>query len=140
MFLSPTLCLSAVMASSGDDSPPRREEKRSKRTPDPVISSQPSGRTKAVLRLGGDRARGRGARGRGQGADPPFVGAARTEFVPGIGNVPVVPVAEEALQQEGQTIAPDVCPRTPPSGPSFFPISRLAPFQGVTPQNFHFGM
>jgi len=128
------------MASSDDDSPPRRQEKRSKRTPDPVVSSQPSGRTKAVLRLGGDRARGRGARGRGQGADPPFVGAARTEFVPDIGNVLVVPAAEEALQQEGQTIAPDVCPRTPPSGPSFFPISRLTPFQGVTPQNFYFGM
>ena len=128
------------MASSGDDSPPRRQEKRSKRTQDPAGSSRPFGRTKAVLRLGGDRARGRGARGRGQGADPPFVGAARTEFVPDIGNVPVVPAAEEALQQEGQTIAPDVCPRTPPSGHSFFPISRLTPFQGVTPQNFYFGM
>ena len=98
LFLSPTLCLwqrwrlvvMTVLLGA--------QEKRSKRTQDAASSSQPSGRTKAVLRLGGDRARGRGARGRGQGADPPFVGAARTEFVPGIGNVPVVPAAEEALQ------------------------------------------
>jgi len=51
-----------------------------------------------VIWLGGDGAHGKGAHGRGQGVDPPLVGATRTEFVPGIGNVSVVSAAEEALQ------------------------------------------
>ena len=74
------------------------QEKRSKRTQDPAGSSQPSDQTKVVLRLGGNGARGRGTCGHGRGADPPLVGAARTEFIPGIGNVPVVPAAKVDLQ------------------------------------------
>jgi hypothetical protein len=40
------------------------------------------------------------------------------EFVSGIGNVPTIDPAEEGLEWEGRTIAPEVCPRTPPQGPT----------------------
>ena len=53
--------------------------------------------------------------------------------MPGIGVVPVVDPAEEALDQEGRTIAEDVCTMTPPSGPSYFGVSQLVPFAGPTP-------
>ena len=48
-------------------------------------------------------------------------------------DVPVVDPTEEALDQEGRTIAEDVRTMTPPSGPGYFGISRLLPFVGPTP-------
>jgi len=98
MFLSPTLCLRLRWCPVVMTVLLGAQEKRSKRTQDPAGSSQPSDQTKVVLRLGGNGARGRGTCGHGRGADPPLVGAARTEFIPGIGNVPVVPAAKVDLQ------------------------------------------
>ena len=85
------------MASSGDASPPHRSEKHSKRTQDPTASSQPTRRTKASLScdaVGGHGAHAHAARAQAQA---PLVGATALEFVPGLGDVPTVDPAEEAL-------------------------------------------
>ena len=84
------------MASSGDASPPRRSEKRSKQTQDPTAPSQPTGHTKASLSC--DAAGGRGARAQAQA---PPVGVAAREFIPSLGDVPTIDAAEEAIDQEG---------------------------------------
>lgn len=93
------------MVSSGDNSPPRCRKKRSKKNQDPVGSSRQSGRVKAICRCdegaAGACGHGRGACGRGtQGPidSSPLVGAQRVEFVSGIGDVPIVDPAKEALQ------------------------------------------
>ena len=62
-----------------------------------------------------------------------MVGAAAQEFILGLGDVPVYDPAEEALDQEGRTIAMDVYTMTPPSGPGHFGVSRLVPFNGPPP-------
>ena len=120
------------MASSSDDTPPCRSEKRSKKNNDPVASSRPTRHTKASLPH--DATCGRGGRAcaaHAQTQAPP-VGAAAREFVLGLGDVPAVDPAKEALDQEGQTIADDVCTMTP-SALGYFGISRLIPFDGPTP-------
>ena len=120
------------MASSGDASPPHCSEKRSKRTQDPAASSQLTRRTKASLScdaVGGHGAHAHAARAQAQA---PLVGATALEFVPGLGDVPTVDPAEEALDQEGQTIADNVCTMTP-SALGYFGISRLIWFDGPTP-------
>ena len=45
--------------------------------------------------------------------------------------MPVVDPAEEALDQEGRTIAKDVCTMIP-STPGYFGVSRLVPFASPT--------
>ena len=46
--------------------------------------------------------------------------------------MPVVDTAEEALDQEGRTIAKDVYTMTP-SALGYFGVSRLVPFAGPAP-------
>ena len=126
------------MASSDDDSPPQHQEKRSKKNNDPVGSSKPSGCIKATCSrdAGGTHGRGRAAHASGVQAPvappsanpPPRVGAQQWEFVPSIGVIPTIDEAKEALKQAGRTIASDVCPRTPPRGPTHFGESHLVPF------------
>ena len=102
-----------MIVSNGDASPPRHSEKCSKWTKDPVTSSQPTARTKASLShdaAGGHGARARAARAQAQA---PHVGAATWEFIPVLGDVPIVDPTEEALDQEGRTIADDVSTMTP---------------------------
>ena len=60
------------------------------------------------------------------------VGAAAREFIPGLGDVPTVDPDEEALDQEGWTIADDVCTMAP-FALGYFGISRLILFDGPTP-------
>ena len=71
------------------------------------------------------------ARAQTQAAAPP-IGAAAWEFVPSLGDMPIVDPTKEALDQERQTITDDVCTMTP-SAPGYFGISRLIPFNGSTP-------
>ena len=120
------------MASSDDASPPRRSEKHSKRTQDSVASSRPTRRTKASLSC--DAAGGHGAHARATHAQAhaPPIGATAREFIPSLGDVPTVDPAEEALDQEGQTITDDVCTMTP-LALGYFGISRLIRFDGPTP-------
>ena len=116
------------MASCGDDTPPCHSEKRSKRNQDHAESSRPTRRTKASLPC--DAASGRGARAahaQAQALALPVSAAAR-EFIPGLGDVPVVDPTEEALDQAGRTIVDDVCTMTPPSSLSYFRVSRLVLF------------
>ena len=98
------------MASSGDASPPHRSEKRSRQTQDPAVPSQPTGCTK--VSLSHDATGGRGAHARAQAQASP-IGAVAQEFVPGLGDVPTIDPTEEALDQEGRTIADDVSTMTP---------------------------
>jgi len=122
------------MASSGDDTPPRHSEKRSKQNHDHAESSQLTGHTKASLpcdAAGGHGAHAHVALAQAQAIVPP-VGTAAGEFIPGIGDVPVVDPAEEALDQEGRTIAEDVCTMTP-SASGYFGVNRLVSFLGPTP-------
>ena len=101
MFLSLLSFFSTAMVSSGDASPPRRSEKRSKRTQDPTASSRPIGRTKASLSCdatGGHGACARAARAQAQALP---IGAITREFIPGLGDVPTINPTEEALDQEG---------------------------------------
>jgi len=116
------------MASSGDASYPHPSEKRSKRTQDLAASSRPPGRTKASLSH--DAAGGSGSSACAARAPP--ISAAAREFVPSLGDVPAVDPAEEALDQEGWTIADDVCTMTP-LALGYFGISRLIQFDGPTP-------
>ena len=119
------------MAFSSDDTPPCRSEKHSKKNNDPTRSSCPPRCTKASLPR--DAAGGHGAHARAQAqALASLAGAAAREFIPGIGDVPVVGLAEEALDQEGRTIAEDVCTMTP-SAQGYFGVSRLVLFAGPTP-------
>ena len=122
------------MASNSDGTPPRRSEKRSKKNNDPVASSWPTGRTKASLPrdvAGGHGGHAHAACAQTQAPAPP-IGVAAREFVPGLGDVPAVDPAEEALDQEGWTIADDVCTMTPLAS-GYFGISQLIPFDGPTP-------
>ena len=100
------------MASSVDASPPRCSEKHSKQTQDPTASSQLTGRTKASLSHDAVGGRGACAHDAHAQAQAPLIGAAAREFVPGIGDVPVVDPAKEALDQERRNIADDVCTTT----------------------------
>ena len=54
------------------------------------------------------------------------------KFILGLGDVPAINPAEEALDQEGWTIADDVCTMIP-FALGYFGISRLIPFDGPTP-------
>ena len=112
------------MASSGDDSPPRHSEKRSKRTQDPAASSLPTRRTKASLSHDATGGHGPHAHAAHAQAQAPPIGAAAQEFIPGLGDVPTIDPAKEALDQEGRTIADDVCSMTP-SASGYFGISHL---------------
>lgn len=78
----------------------------------------------------GHGARGRGGRGQGQhdATDSPLIGAQWTEFIPEIGDVPVITEEEQALNKAGRTIAEGVCPYTPFTGPTEFNLSWLIPF------------
>ena len=89
------------MASSGDASPPRRSEKHSKRTQDSVASSRPTRRTKASLSHDAVGGRGAHAHAAHAQAQAPPIGATAREFFPGLGDVPTVDLAEEALDQDG---------------------------------------
>lgn len=120
-------------------------EERSKHTQDNAGSSRPMGCTKAACArdAGGACGHGRSACASVSAAatstlaaPPPFnpIGAVAWEFVLGIGNIPVVDLTEEALDAEGHTIAPNVCPRTPPRGIMHFTKSHLVPFQGNPPK------
>jgi len=132
LFLSLLSLFSAAMASSGDASPPHHSEKSSKRTQDPTASSWPTAHTKASLyhdAIGGHGARAHAAHAQAQA---PPVGAATRVFIPGLGDVPTIDPAKEALDQEGRTIADDVCTMTP-LALGYFGISRLIPFNGPTP-------
>ena len=122
------------MASSGDDTPPHRSEKCSKQNQDHAESSRTTGHSKASLprdAAGGHGAHARAARAQAQALASP-VGAVGQEFVPGIGDVPIVDPTEESLDQEGRTIAEDVCTMTP-SALGYFGVSWLVPFVGPTP-------
>lgn len=130
------------MASGSDDSPPHHQDKRSKKNNDPTGSFKPSGRTKVACPCdaASARGRGRGAHARGAQAStqapadpPPYVGAIAWDRVPGIGRILATNMTEEALDQEGRTIDPEVCPRTPPRGIIQFGESHLVPFQGNIP-------
>lgn len=115
------------MASGSDASPSRHREKRSKHNQDLTESSWLTGRTKASCPRDAASVHGRGCGARAHGAQaqdpPPLVGATAREFIPGLGDVPICDPTEEALDQEGRTIADDVCTLTPPSGPGYFGIS-----------------
>ena len=130
------------MASGSDDSRPHHQEKWSKKNNDPTGSSKPSGRTKEACPHVATGARGHGRGTRACGAQPssqaladppPRVGAVTVEFVPGSGNVPVVDLAKEALNQASRTITTDVCTMTLPSSPCYFGVSCLVPFPGPLP-------
>lgn len=96
------------MSSSGDDTPPRLSEKQSKRNKN---WSAARGCTKAACPhdVGGASGSGscaHGARAKAQAQAPPSepwnpVGAARWEFVPGIGMIPATDPVEDALDAEG---------------------------------------
>jgi len=87
------------MASSGDDSPPRHSEKRSKKNNDLTASSRLTGRTKASLPH--DAASGRGGHAHAACAQTQApaspVGAAAWEFIPSLGDVPAIDPAKKAL-------------------------------------------
>ena len=120
------------MASSSDDTPLHRSEKRSKKNNDTAATSRSTGRTKASLSHDATGGRGAHARAVRAQAQAPPVGVAAREFVPSLGDVLAVNPADEALDQEGRTIADDVRTMTP-SAPSYFVISRLIRFDGPTP-------
>ena len=68
------------------------------------------------------------------------VGAAAREFIPNTGDVPVVDPTEEALDQEGRTIAKDVYTMTPSALGYFGPTPTIRapqhtpnPTRGYTP-------
>ena len=119
------------MAFGTDDTPPCRSEKHSKKNNDPTASSHLTGHTKASLPHDVAGGRARAAHAQTQALALP-VGAAAQEFVPSLGDVPAVDPAEEALDQEGWTIADDVCTMTP-LALGYFGISRLISLDGPTP-------